>query len=453
MVDSFVDINGFLQGLFRDAFGWRRDWDFLNGTGAGEPTGIFGAGCEINGGPNSNARTTASHIRYEDVAWMMSKLLPQARRGAYWIVNAQAGVDLQSILAASPSAFAFQPNAVVTQSQYPSIYGTAANDFFLASTSGIIRRYNGTNLTAVTGLSDYGIYGLSPDGLLRWKHTTHDMVFAAPLVAPDGTVYVGSDDDKLYALTVADGSVRWYSSTDGEERLAFFPSADGNRWIAWTRSGYYDTSLDGESLLGWEVPRGEEVPADFFRVGLLRETYYRPDIVARVLFAASERGACEEADAALENPTVAQPLRKLLPPVVRVLEPKEQTAMNSREVTVRVMIRSPSGEPIQNVSRLIQGRHEQSRGIVREKETELAQLPPTATTAATTAATGAACCATRAPCWPTPSPAWWTGVASSRCRRCARRRYRPTFDKRCRAWCSAATRATRKSTPTGASPA
>lgn len=131
MVDSFVDINGFLQGLFRDAFGWRRDWDFLNGTGAGEPTGIFGAGCEINGGPNSNARTTASHIRYEDVAWMMSKLLPQARRGAYWIVNAQAGVDLQSILAASPSAFAFQPNAVVTQSQYPSIYGTAAFDGML----------------------------------------------------------------------------------------------------------------------------------------------------------------------------------------------------------------------------------------------------------------------------------------------------------------------------------
>ena len=186
-----------------------------------------------------------------------------------------------------------------------------------------------------------------------------------------------SGNGRLVVAALVDGSLRWYSSADGEERLAFFSSADGNRWVAWTRSGYYDTSLDGESLLGWEVPRGEEVPADFFRVGLLRDTYYRPDIIARVLFAASERVACEEADAARENPTVAQPLRKLLPPVVRVLEPKEQTAISNRMVTVRVMIRSPSGEPIKNVWQLVQGRPEQSRGIVREKESDLAQLPVT----------------------------------------------------------------------------
>lgn len=129
LADSFVDINGFLQNLFREAFGWRRDWDFLLGTGVGEPLGIWGPNnTEINGGPNSNARTTASHIRYEDVAWMMSKMLPQARRYAYWIVNAQAGVDLQAILAASPSAFAFQPNTLVSQAQWPSIYGTTAFD-------------------------------------------------------------------------------------------------------------------------------------------------------------------------------------------------------------------------------------------------------------------------------------------------------------------------------------
>lgn len=131
MADSFVNINAFLGGLFREAFGWRRDWDFLLGTGAGEPQGIWGSACEISGGPNSSARTTSSHIRYEDVAWMMSKMLPQARRGAYWIVNAQAGSDIQSILAASPSAFAYQPNALVSQAQWPSIYGNTAFDGIL----------------------------------------------------------------------------------------------------------------------------------------------------------------------------------------------------------------------------------------------------------------------------------------------------------------------------------
>ena len=119
LADSFIDLNGFLQNLFREAFGWRRDWDFINGTGVGEPQGIIGCACEIQ-----VTRTTASHIRYEDIAKMKATMLPQALRGAYWIINAQASSEVESVLAASPSAFAYQPNTLISQAQWPSIYGT-----------------------------------------------------------------------------------------------------------------------------------------------------------------------------------------------------------------------------------------------------------------------------------------------------------------------------------------
>lgn len=126
LADAFIDINGYLQGLFREAFGWRRDWDFLNGTGAGEPQGIFGSPCEVQ-----VTRNTSSHIKYEDCAKMMATMLPQGLRSAYWIINAQSSSEVQAIIAASPAAFAYQPNTLVSQAQWPTIYGNTAFDGIL----------------------------------------------------------------------------------------------------------------------------------------------------------------------------------------------------------------------------------------------------------------------------------------------------------------------------------
>jgi hypothetical protein len=45
--------------------------------------------------------------------------------------------------------------------------------------------------------------GSGSNGLLRWKYATQGMVESSPAIAADGTVYVGSDDGNLYALTSA----------------------------------------------------------------------------------------------------------------------------------------------------------------------------------------------------------------------------------------------------------
>ena len=44
------------------------------------------------------------------------------------------------------------------------------------------------------------MYALTPQGQLKWSFATGDDAYSSPAVGADGTVYVGSDDGKLYAL-------------------------------------------------------------------------------------------------------------------------------------------------------------------------------------------------------------------------------------------------------------
>ena len=50
------------------------------------------------------------------------------------------------------------------------------------------------------GGRDHFVYCLSTKGELVWKFETGDQVDASPAIGPDGTLYVGSDDGKLYAF-------------------------------------------------------------------------------------------------------------------------------------------------------------------------------------------------------------------------------------------------------------
>lgn len=56
-----------------------------------------------------------------------------------------------------------------------------------------------TGAVYVGGHDDY-VYGLSPGGELRWAHAVTGDVDAPPSLGPDGVLYVGADDGKLYAL-------------------------------------------------------------------------------------------------------------------------------------------------------------------------------------------------------------------------------------------------------------
>lgn len=50
------------------------------------------------------------------------------------------------------------------------------------------------------GGRDHFVYCLAPGGKLLWRHETGNQVDSGPVLGPDGTLYVGSDDGDLYAF-------------------------------------------------------------------------------------------------------------------------------------------------------------------------------------------------------------------------------------------------------------
>ena len=72
---------------------------------------------------------------------------------------------------------------------------------------------------------------------MKWKFATGSFVNSAPVIGSDGTIYIGSDDDNLYALN-QDGSEKWSFHTGGFVQNAspalgtdgtiYFGSEDGN---------------------------------------------------------------------------------------------------------------------------------------------------------------------------------------------------------------------------------
>ncbi len=131
------------------------------------------------------------------------------------------------------------------------------------------------------------------DGGERWQKQVPGAAWAVNLT-PDG---------RLALAAFGDGTIRWFRVTDGEELLAFFPHADGRRWVLFTPSGYYDASpgegtAAGESLFGWAVNRGPDQADDFYSAARFKDRFRRPDVIDRVLTTLDEAEAVAQADAA-----------------------------------------------------------------------------------------------------------------------------------------------------------
>ena len=52
------------------------------------------------------------------------------------------------------------------------------------------------------------LIGQTP-GTKKWEFVTGGQVHASPAIGSDGTVYVGNDDGKVYALNGVTGAKRW----------------------------------------------------------------------------------------------------------------------------------------------------------------------------------------------------------------------------------------------------
>ena len=57
----------------------------------------------------------------------------------------------------------------------------------------------GSGGTIYVGSNDNYLYAINPDGSRKWRFKTGDDVSSSPAIGSDGTIYVGSWDDNLYA--------------------------------------------------------------------------------------------------------------------------------------------------------------------------------------------------------------------------------------------------------------
>jgi WD40 repeat protein len=196
------------------------------------------------------------------------------------------------------------------------------------------------------------------NGTERWQVAVLDTAWSVNISA----------DGRLAVAAYGDGTIRWHSMKDGKELLAFFPHADRKRWVVWTPAGYYDASPGAEELIGWHVNNGKDAAADFFPVGQFRSTYYRPDVISKVLETGDEQLALKLAneEAGRKQQQQAEVL-KMLPPVIEIVSPASGAIVSSNEIVVRYNVRSPSGEAVTNIKALVDGRPAGARQLVHEE--------------------------------------------------------------------------------------
>ncbi|MEI7434740.1 MAG: PQQ-binding-like beta-propeller repeat protein [Methanomicrobiales archaeon] len=104
-----------------------------------------------------------------------------------------------------------------------------------------------------SGINDDG--GIRPAGSMDWTFTTGDRVYSSPAVV-DGVVYVGSDDNKVYALDAASGSEKWSYLTGGRvltspavvNGIVYVGSYDKNLYALDAATG---TKLWSFTMKGW----------------------------------------------------------------------------------------------------------------------------------------------------------------------------------------------------------
>jgi len=106
------------------------------------------------------------------------------------------------------------------------------------------------------GSDDNNVYALNATtGALLWSYETNGEVESSPVVA-NGVVYVGSDDGNVYALNATTGALVWSYTTAGVVYSS--PAvANGLVYVGWYASSGGVIALNANNgALVWSYPTG-----------------------------------------------------------------------------------------------------------------------------------------------------------------------------------------------------
>ncbi|MGL1893990.1 MAG: caspase family protein [Spirochaetaceae bacterium] len=187
------------------------------------------------------------------------------------------------------------------------------------------------------------IYCTDKSGKVIWKKP-----------AP-GSVWAVNSIDGIVTAAYSDGTIRWYRLSDGQELMALMVHDDMKRWVLWTPEGYYTASPGGQDLIGWHINNGSSMEADFFSADRFADKFYRPDVLELVLQEKDTQIAIRKANI-IRNIKVVATIEDSLPPVVKIITPKNAETTYSKKVNFSVKIKTPNDNPVIETKILLNGR-------------------------------------------------------------------------------------------------
>jgi outer membrane protein assembly factor BamB len=125
----------------------------------------------------------------------------------------------------------------------------------------------GSDGTVYVGSDDKKLYAINgKTGVKLWEFETGGYVYSSPAIGSDGTVYAGSMDNKLYAINGKTGVKLWEFETGGSEYGVHSSPAigsDGTVYVGSGESGTRDKylyAINGKSGVKlWEFETGGAV--------------------------------------------------------------------------------------------------------------------------------------------------------------------------------------------------
>ncbi|MGE5702045.1 MAG: PQQ-binding-like beta-propeller repeat protein [Clostridia bacterium] len=111
--------------------------------------------------------------------------------------------------------------------------------------------------TVFIGSHDGNLYAINPDGTQKWTFDTGGWIESSPAIAADGTVYIGSDDGNLYAIDPANGNQIWAFSAQGEFVSSPSIATDGTIYIGCVDANLY--AIDPNGSLKWKFATGQQI--------------------------------------------------------------------------------------------------------------------------------------------------------------------------------------------------
>ena len=146
-------------------------------------------------------------------------------------------------------------------------------------------------------------------------------------VSADGRLLISGSQDQTFKL--------W--DIDSRKLLLSFFVASNGEWIAWTATGHYTSSPNGDSYIGWVINQGADANARYVRAEQMREKLYRPDIIQKVLGSKSLETALSQSQQA--DFSVAQVVeQKVIPLDFDLVAPQDGLVTENDAIELEIAV-------------------------------------------------------------------------------------------------------------------